>query len=96
MSRLKFPVKDSAEVLDYSFDCSDWLATGDAITSATVTHNGGMGDTLTISAVATTPNSVRCWASGGTNARTYLITSTATTTAGRTVRRSAQLPVSSR
>lgn len=84
-------IKDPSAVLDYVFDwkalthergSSDWLASGETITSRTVTVDAGItkdSDALTDSAT-----SVTVWLSGGTAGNDYRVTCRITTSSSRT------------
>lgn len=73
-------LKDSAAVLDYQWDWSDWLASGETIVSGTVTTPTGIvEDSEVIGSTAVT-----AWLSGGTVGVTYVLQCTITTSAGRT------------
>lgn len=62
--------KDPDAVLDYEFDWSDWLPTGDTIASAVVTADTG----LTIDSQSETTTAVTVWLSGGTAITSYEVT----------------------
>jgi hypothetical protein len=62
-------IKDTATVLDYMWDWSDWLAVGETIDTAVVTTMAG----LTIDSQSHTNTAVTVWLSGGTDAETYLV-----------------------
>ena len=62
-------IKDTAAVLDYEWDWSDWLAVGETIDTAVVTTMAG----LTIDSQSHTNTTVTVWLSGGTDADTYLV-----------------------
>lgn len=72
--------KQPVEVLDYDIDCSDWLVSDDALSSATavVDETGLAVDSVLISSPR-----VKVWLSGGTNGSTYKVTVTITTEDGR-------------
>lgn len=73
-------LKDSAAVLDYQWDWSDWLASGETIVSASVTTPDG----ITEDSEVTGSTAVTVWLSGGTVGVTYVLQCTITTSAGRT------------
>lgn len=80
--------KQPAEVLDYQFDFSAWLADrADTITATpTVTAAVAFGTSVvdvTISAVSQLNGVVRFFASGGTTGCKYEVTCTITTAGGR-------------
>jgi hypothetical protein len=70
------------EVLDYDFDYSEWISTGDTIVGAVATADAGitLGSTIIDS---TTHKIVKQWVSGGTDGNVYKIQITATTAGGR-------------
>jgi hypothetical protein len=81
--------KDPDAVLDYEFDWSDWLATGDGIASHTVTPDTG----LTVDSDSATSTAVTVWLSGGTVNENYNVVCHIVTTAGREDDRTAVIAV---
>ena len=81
--------KQPADVLDYQFDFTAWLAdrsdtiVGTPTVTAAATAPGGTTP-LTISGIVCSQGIVRFFASGGTDGYKYEITCTFTTTGGRT------------
>lgn len=84
-------VKDSDAVLDYKFDFagatnsngpSDWLASGETISSRTVTVDAGL--TKDSDAITDGGTTVTVWLSGGTVGTTYKVTCQIVTSASRT------------
>lgn len=71
--------KDPDAVLDYQWDWSDWLATGDTISSYTVTPDTG----LTLDDDSNDSTSVTAWLSGGTAGAIYNVVCNIVTTGGR-------------
>ena len=70
------------EVLDYDFDYSEWIPSGDTIIAAVATADVG----LTLGSTIINPVNhqvVKQWISGGTDGTTYKVQLTATTTGGR-------------
>jgi hypothetical protein len=53
--------KDPDAVVDYAFDWSSWLASGETVSSYTVTVNG-----VTLDSDSQTTTAVTAWLSGGT------------------------------
>ena len=91
MSRLT-KTKDPDAVLDYGFDWSDWLASGETIsTSAWVVDTGITADSDSNTTTITT-----VWLSGGTAGKVYRITNSITTSAGREDDRSLLIKVQER
>jgi hypothetical protein len=94
-----FSPKDPAGVQFYGFDFTAWLASGEAVLSATVTASSevdGSDSTLAmISGVATLVNSARVQqlVMGGQANVSYLLTCVALTSLGQTLPLSATLPV---
>lgn len=95
--------KDPAAVLDYCFDWkaetngtgeSDWLASGETISSHSVTVESGL--TKDSDAATDTNTSVTVWLSGGTDGDDYTVTCQITTSAGRTDERSVTIKVRNR
>lgn len=65
-------IKDPDAVLDYKFDWSSWLASGDTISTATVTASSGL--TVDSSSITDTNTTVTAWLSGGTAGTKYAVT----------------------
>lgn len=94
---LKKFIKDPNAKLDYVLDWSDWLATGDTVSSATATVSPTGG--LMISGASTSPGTfsnsasvsltvsstylTTVWAKDGTTGSSYDITVRVTTASGR-------------
>lgn len=78
--------KQPAEVLDYEFDFSEWLADrADSIVSQTVVATAqSTGSAMTVSNVIQVAGVVRFFLAGGTEGVKYKITCTIVTTGGRT------------
>lgn len=74
--------KDPSAVLDYKFDWSDWLASGETISTKTVTPENGI--TVDSSSITDTNASVTVWLSGGTAGNVYDVACRITTSASRT------------
>jgi hypothetical protein len=85
-------VKDPQAVLDYTVDWTDWLVTGDTITSHTVTVPAG----ITEDSSTDTDTAVTAWISGGTAGTRYDVVYHITTTAGRQDDRTITLTVQNR
>jgi len=86
-------IKDPSATLDFIFDwkaltngtiggVSDWLATGEVISSYTVTVDNGI--TKVSDSKAADDTQVVVWLSGGTKGNTYKIVCRIVTNAGRT------------
>ena len=73
--------KAAAEVLDYTLDFSQWLESGDAIASASVSVTA---DTVTLDSSSTTDTTVVAWISAGAAADDVTVTVSAVTDDGRT------------
>ncbi len=73
-------IKDPDAVLDYQWDWSSWLPTGDTIASATVTAETG----LTVGSYSNTATAVTAWLSGGIVGESYNVTCRVVTANGRT------------
>lgn len=85
-------LKDPDAVLDYIFNWAEWLATGETISSSTVTVPAG----ITKDSESNTTNTATVWLSGGTEGERYVITNSITTNQGRTDDRSMTIRVSNR
>lgn len=81
--------KDPDAVLDFGFDWSDWLATGETISTSEWTVEDGI--TKDSDTNDTTKSTI--WLSGGTAGITYELTNTITTSASRTDERSMKIRV---
>lgn len=75
--------KDPSDVLDYMFDWSDWLASGETISTYVLTVPTG----ITKDSESNTGTTVTIWLSGGTSGASYEI-ACKITTATRTVEKS--------
>ena len=88
--------KDPEAVLDYTFDWNDttdpWLATGETISSYTVTVPTG----ITKDSDSHASGVITVWLSGGTAGTTYRVECKIVTSAGRTDERSTWIKVSER
>lgn len=74
--------KAPADVLDYDVDYTNWIATGDSITTAVATAD--KPEEIEVESVQVSSEAiVKVWLSGGTAGETYEITVTASTDAGR-------------
>lgn len=76
--------KDPDAVLDYSVDWSDWLATGETISTSSFTVATG----VTKDSETNDTTSATVWLSGGTDGTRYTITNQITTSDSRTDDRS--------
>lgn len=76
--------KDVDAVLDYGFDWSDWLATGETISTSTWTVESG----ITKDSDSKTSTITSIWLSGGTAGERYRISNLIVTSASRTDERS--------
>lgn len=72
-------VKDPDDELDYKFDWSNWLATGETISSYTITTETG----LTKDSDSESSGVVTVWLSGGTAGNDYDVACKITSSAGR-------------
>ena len=77
---LQNPLKDPSAVLDYVFDWTEWLATGETITDHTITADTG----ITVDSSTESDGKVTVWLSGGTAGQNYKVACKITTSAGRT------------
>ena len=79
MANEKVYLKDPAAILDYAFDWSTWLTSGDSIVSATVVAETG----LTVDSSAASGTAVTAWLSDGEPGDLYGVTCQVVTPAGR-------------
>lgn len=85
-------LKDPSAVLDWVFDWTDWLASGEAITDHTITVDTGItNDSSTEDA-----GKVTVWLSGGTAGENYKVACLIVTSAGRTDERTIWIKVTNR
>lgn len=80
--------KDPSEVLDYTFDWTDWLA-GDIIATVTYTLSVGISQTASMFSASTST----IWLGGGTAGTLYNITCQITTAGLRTADRTIRISV---
>lgn len=86
---LQNPLKDPSAVLDYVFDWTEWLATGETITDHTITADTG----ITVDSSTESDGKVTVWLSGGTAGINYKVACLITTTEGRTDERTIWIKV---
>lgn len=85
-------LKDPSAVLDYKWDWSTWLASGETISTSTVTVPAG----ITKDSQSNTTTTATVWLSGGTLGETYPIVNRVVTSQGRTDERTIQINVRDR
>jgi hypothetical protein len=85
-------VKDPSAVLDWHWDWTDWLASGETISTSTVTVSAGM----TLGSSSNTGTSATAWLAGGTPGQPYLVANRIVTNQGRTDERSITIRVKDR
>ena len=85
-------LKDPSAVLDWMFDWSDWLATGETITDHTITADTG----ITVDSSTEDAGKVTVWLSGGTAGENYKVACLIETSAGRTDERTIWIKVTNR
>ena len=85
-------IKDPSSVLDYGFDWSDWLDTGDTVSTSDWNVPTGISEDSDSKSTTTTT----IWLSGGTVGKKYKITNHMVTDDGRTVERSFYVKVVSK
>lgn len=92
--------KDTEAELTYTFDWSEWLDTGDAITSVAYTVAARRNDptpvTVSTSGIAVGNTSTYVELAGGQEDKTYIVTAKIVTANGLTDRRSFRLNVKDR
>lgn len=71
--------KDPNAVLDYGFDYSRWLPSGDTITASTWTPDTG----ITVNSSSFTSTATTVWLAGGTAGTSYKVVNHITTQQGR-------------
>lgn len=86
--------KDPNATLDYAFDWSSWLASGETITAQTVTVT--KGDVTVSSGPTQASGKVTVWLTGGTAGVTSWVTCHITTNQGRQDDRTISLTVKER
>ena len=94
---LQNPLKDPSAVLDYVFDWTEWLATGETIAVdsetgeklITITADTG----ITVDSWTEDDGKVTVWLSGGTAGINYKVACKITTTVGRTDERTIWIKV---
>jgi len=86
---LQNPLKDPSAVLDYVFDWTEWLATGETIANYTITPDTG----ITVDSSTEDDGKVTVWLSGGTAGINYKVACLITTAAGRTDERTIWIKV---
>lgn len=84
--------KDPQSVLDYGVDWSDWLASGETISTSTWTVPTG----ITKDSDSKGDNSTLIWLSGGTAGTTYQLANKIVTSDSRTVERTIEIIVEQR
>lgn len=84
--------KDPSDVLDYGFDYSSWMDTGDSISTSTWT----VPDGITKTSQSNDDDHTTIWVSGGTAGTKYRITNKIVTDEGRTLERSFDIVVVNR
>lgn len=85
-------IKDPGATLDYAFDWTDWLGTGETITASSWTVPAGLTNVgVTFSAYASV-----CRISGGSVNTSYTVTCQITTSDGEIDRRSMLITVENR
>ena len=86
-----FP-KDPQAVLDFEFDWSNWLQSGETISSHDITVPTG----ITLASDAESGGIVTVWLSGGTDGTNYIVACEITTSSARTDERSMRILVADR
>ena len=89
---LQNPLKDPSAVLDYVFDWTGWLATGETITDHTITADTG----ITVDSSAESDGKVTVWLSGGTAGQNYKVACLIATSGGRIDERTIWIKVTDR
>lgn len=84
--------KDVNAVLDYRFDWSDWLQTGETISTSSWTTASG----ITLSTASATTTTATMWLSSGVNGVSYDLVNRIITSSGRTDDRTIRIEVTER
>ena len=84
-------LKDPDAVLDYAFDWSSWLASGETISTKTLTGSG-----VTVDSSSESEGVVTAWISGGTAGQTATVACKIVTSASRTDERTIKLKIQER
>jgi hypothetical protein len=77
-------IKDPESVLDYVFDWSSWLASGETISSFTITVPTGLTEGTGATASSQAAGKVTIWLSSGTDGTEYAVECKIVTSSGRT------------
>ena len=72
-------IKQPSDTMDYDIDYTDWLTTGDNVSSVVITTETG----ITVDSSFINDPRVKIWLSGGTAGTTYKVTCTMTSADGR-------------
>lgn len=83
---------DPSAVLDWQFDWSQWLASGETLTAGTVTAGSG----LTVQSTSLTGTAVTAWLAHGTSGSQQDVSCHITTSAGRQDTRSILINIKNR
>lgn len=81
--------KSPEATLDYKFDWSRWLPTGDTIATSSMTADTG----LTVASDTHDTSTATVWLSGGTDGQNYDVVNEITTAGGRTDERTMVIQV---
>lgn len=87
-----YETKDPDADLDWEFDWSDWMASGDSIVSSTMTIDGPDG-ALVKDSDSFAGTTATIWLSGGTLHQSYSVTNRITTAEGRSDDRTAEFTI---
>lgn len=85
-------VKDPLSTLDWTWDWSQWLLSGESLLTSTFTATPG----ITVQSSSFTITSATVWLAGGTSGTPYQVSNLVTTTMGRTDERSITIRVQQR
>lgn len=84
--------KDPDEVLDYTFNWTDWLEPGETISSSVITVTGG----IILNSQSNTTFRATCFVSGGNSGVPYAVKDTIVTSLARTAVRTITIRVTPR
>lgn len=85
-------IKDPDAVLDWHFDWTDWLSSGETITSSNFFVTSG----LVVNSTSFTSSNTTIWLAGGSAGTPYTVTNRISTNQGRTDDRSVTVRVKDR
>lgn len=88
--------KDPNAVLDYVFDWTAWLRSGESIAVSQITVSNTNVNGLTVNSTANDASTATIWLAGGVAGRVYSVVNQITTDMGRTELKSINIRVADR